>query len=167
MRKQKAEFVQIIKDSEAIIHKITRVYAVGAEDQKDLYQEIVYQLWKSFDSFKGAAKISTWIYRIALNTAITHLNNEKRKRNHSAIDFNLVQLAEHTDDLKEEKIKILYAHIQELNLVERGLILLFLEGKSYDEMALITGFSVTNVGTRLGRIKQKLKAQIKKVDLWN
>lgn len=167
MRQQKAEFVQIIKDHEAIIYKIVRVYAMDIENQKDLYQEIVFQLWKSFDSFKGASKISTWIYRIALNTSITHLNREKKIRNHSTIDFNLLQLADTQDNLKEERIKVLYAHIQQLTLIERGLILLFLEGKSYEEMAAITGFTVTNVGTRLGRIKQKLKAQIKKVDLWN
>ncbi len=75
---QKEAFIQTIKDNEGIIYKITRVYAKDTEDQKDLYQEIVYQLWKSFDSFKGKSKLSTWMYRVALNTSIAHLNQNKR-----------------------------------------------------------------------------------------
>lgn len=159
---RKKEFIQIVKENEGIIYKISKVYAKDIEDQKDLYQEIVYQLWKSFDSFKGEAKISTWMYRIALNTSITYLNKQKRKGKQVSIDFELLNKVDEQDLVLEERINILYAHIKELNVIEKGLILLFLEGKSYDEIATITGFTNTNVGTRLARVKQKLKNQIKK-----
>jgi len=159
---RKKEFIDIIKQHEGIIYKVSKVYANDKEDQKDLYQEIVYQLWKSVDSFKGKAKISTWIYRIALNTSITFLNQQKRKSRQVAVDFELLDGIDDQDSIMEERIQTLYTHIKGLNIIEKGLILLFLEGKSYDEIALVTGFTNTNVGTRLGRIKQKLKDQIKK-----
>jgi len=157
----KQDFIKAIKDNEGIIYKITRVYAKDAEDQKDLYQEIVYQLWKSYGSFKGNAKWSTWMYRVALNTSIAHLNSNKKYVQTSA-DFKWMYEAEETETLQEERSSILYEHIKQLNVIEKGLILLFLEGKSYEEIAAITGFTVTNVGTRLGRIKQKLKTNIQK-----
>ena len=158
----KEAFIHTIKENQGIIYKITSVYAKNTEDQKDLYQEIVYQLWKSFNSFKGKSKISTWIYRVALNTSISHLNNEQRKGHSVAMDFQLMNVAEEQDSETEERMAVLYAHIKRLNVIEKGLILLFLEGKSYEEIAMITGFTVTNVGTRLGRIKKKLKTNIQK-----
>ena len=161
MQKQQ-EFVKLIKENEGVIFKVTLVYTFNEEDQKDLYQEIVYQLWKSFDSFRGDAKISTWMYRIALNTAITNLKKEKRKGNRVSIDANLLSKIDHIDTLIDDRIKILYSHIKQLNTIEKGIVLLYLEGKSYDEISSITGFTATNVGTRLNRIKNKLKSQIKK-----
>jgi len=162
---QKEAFIQTIKENEGIIYKITRVYAKDTEDQKDLYQEIVYQLWKSFDSFKGKSKLSTWMYRVALNTSIAHLNQQKKKGHSVSIDFELLNMGDSSGASGsewEERMNILYEHIKQLNVIEKGLILLFLEGKSYDEIAAITGFTTTNVGTRLGRIKHKLKTNILK-----
>ena len=156
----KTAFVAIIKENEGILYKITRVYTDTTEDQKDLYQEIVYQLWKSFDSFKGNSKISTWMYRIALNTAIAHLNKSKKRVRQVRLDFELVNPIDEKDSTTEERLKILYEMIKQLNVIEKGLILLFLEGKSYEEIANITGFSTSNVGTRLSRIKKKLKTNI-------
>jgi RNA polymerase sigma factor (sigma-70 family) len=157
----KEDFVQIIKANEGIIYKITAVYSNCAEDQKDLYQEIVYQLWKSYDSFRGDAKISTWIYRIALNTSIAHINREKRRGYRIPIDFELLNTAGEQDKETEERLNLLYTAIKKLNTAEKGIILLFLEGNSHEEIAAITGFTKTNIGTRLGRIKEKLKSQIK------
>ena len=165
---QKEAFIQTIKDNEGIIYKITRVYAKDTEDQKDLYQEIVYQLWKSFDSFKGKSKLSTWMYRVALNTSIAHLNqNKRRPLSTSVVSLNFESLdvaypSSITGSEWDDRMHILYEHIKRLNVIEKGLILLFLEGNSYEEIAIITGFTTTNVGTRLGRIKQKLKTNIKK-----
>jgi len=165
---QKEAFIQTIKDNEGIIYKITRVYAKDTEDQKDLYQEIVYQLWKSFDSFKGKSKLSTWMYRVALNTSIAHLNqNKRRPLSTSGISLNFESLdvadpSSITGSEWDDRMHILYEHIKRLNVIEKGLILLFLEGNSYEEIAIITGFTTTNVATRLGRIKQKLKTNIKK-----
>lgn len=158
----KKEFIQDIKENEGIIYKITRIYSNNTEDQKDLYQEIVYQLWKSYSSFKENSKISTWMYRIALNTAISNLKKEKRKGSKVSIENLLLNQMDQVDTVMEERITLLYAHIKKLSIVERGIILLHLEGKNYDEIAAITGFTNTNIGTRLARIKQKIKSQIKK-----
>jgi len=158
----KKEFIQDIKENEGIIYKITRIYSNNTEDQKDLYQEIVYQLWKSYSSFKENSKISTWMYRIALNTAISNLKKEKRKGSKVSIENLLLNQMDQVDTVMEERITLLYAHIKKLSIVERGIILLYLEGKNYDEIATITGFTNTNIGTRLARVKQKLKSQIKK-----
>jgi RNA polymerase sigma factor (sigma-70 family) len=158
----KEEFVKIIKENEALIYKIVRVYTSGREDEQDLYQEIIYQLWKSFPSFRNDAKISTWMYRVALNTSIADLNKEKRRGYHIPIHDYMLNKPDTDDTLKNERIEELYTQIKKLNPVEKGIILLHLEGNNYDEISSITGFTSTNVGTRLGRIKQKLITQINK-----
>lgn len=160
---QKAnEFVRIIKLNEGVIFKITTMYTDNRDDQKDLYQDIVYQLWKSFDSFRAESKISTWMYRIALNTALTRLKKKKRHGYSVPIDQVVLKQTENYDPEFEERLKILYAHIKQLNVLEKGLMLLLLEGKKYEEISEITGLSPSNVGTRISRIKQKLKHQIVK-----
>jgi RNA polymerase sigma-70 factor (ECF subfamily) len=136
----KEEFVEIIKENEGLIYKITKVYASTKEDAQDLYQEIIYQLWKSFGSFRNESKMSTWIYRVALNTSIAHLNKDKRKGNQIPIDDNLLNRSDTNENLKKERIEDLYAQIKKLNTVEKGIILLYLEGKNYDEISVITGF---------------------------
>ena len=156
----KKEFIEIIKENEGLIYKVTKVYSYSKEDEQDLYQEIVYQLWKSFSSFRNESKISTWMYRIALNTSIAHLNKEKRKRDHVPVDESLLNNTDTTDFLMDERSEVLFALIKKLNDVEKGIILLYLEGKTYAEIAGITGFTSSNVATRLGRIKQKIKSQI-------
>jgi RNA polymerase sigma factor (sigma-70 family) len=156
----KEEFIKVIKENAGLIYKVTKVYTNSREDEQDLYQEIVYQLWKSFSSFRNESKISTWMYRIALNTAIAHLNKEKKKGSYIPIDELLLNKPDLNDTLKDEQVEILYRQIKKLDTIEKGIILLYLDGKSYDEIAGITGFRTTNVGTRLGRIKQKLITQI-------
>jgi len=158
----KKEFVRVIQENEALIYKVSKVYTNSREDEQDLYQEIVFQLWKSFSSFRNESKISTWMYRIALNTAISNLNKEKRKGTVLPINEWVLNRTDSDDLLRDERFEILYTKIRELSTVEKGIILLYLEGKSYEEMAAITGFTSTNIGTRLGRIKQKLITQIKK-----
>jgi RNA polymerase sigma factor (sigma-70 family) len=158
----KQEFVRVIHENEALIYKVSKVYTNSREDEQDLYQEIIYQLWKSYGSFRNESKISTWMYRIALNTAISNLNKEKRKGTLLPINEWVLNRSDTYDPVREERFEILYNHIRELSTVEKGIILLYLEGKSYEEMAVITGFTATNIGTRLGRIKQKLITQIKK-----
>jgi len=158
----KQAFIEIIQQHESIIYKVTKLYANSKEDGQDLYQEIVYQLWKSFASFRNDAKITTWMYRVALNTCITFLHKEKRRRVHTEIDEALLNTPSTNDALKEERIEMLYAALKKLDTIERGIILLYLEGKTYDEIATITGFTATNVGTRLARIKQKIISQINK-----
>jgi RNA polymerase sigma-70 factor (ECF subfamily) len=151
------DFIRIIRENEGIIFRITTIYARDEEEQKDLYQEIVYQLWKSFASFRHESKFSTWMYRIALNTSITYLRKERRKGNRVPIDQVVLNRMDHTDTETEERLSRLYAQIGKLNVIDKALILLHLEGKSYDEIAAITGFTAGNVGTRLNRVREKLR----------
>lgn len=155
-------FVALIKEHQGLIYKVTKLYTNSKEDAEDLYQDIVYQLWKSLGTFRNESKISTWIYRIALNASITHLRKEKRKGSQLAVTEELLNKEDTKDHLQEEQFEIMYAYLKKLNEVEKGIIFLYLEGKSYDEIAAITGFTASNVGTRLSRIKQKISADIKK-----
>ncbi|SHI40834.1 RNA polymerase sigma factor [Aquimarina spongiae] len=157
---KESEFTQIVKEHEGVIYKITSIYTDTHEDKKDLYQEIVYQLWKAYDSYRGEAKISTWMYRVALNTAITRFKKEKKRGIQIPMDSLVKRKTEPYDEVFEERLQVVYSHIKRLNELEKGLMLLLLEGKKYEEIALITGLSLTNVGTRISRIKQKLKTQI-------
>lgn len=156
------EFVGIIKKNEGIIFKITTFYTDNKDDQQDLYQDIVYQLWKSFDSFRGEAKISTWMYRIALNTALTRVKKKKRQGYSVSIEKVVLEQTENYDPEFENRLKLLYSHIGRLNVLEKGIMLLLLEGKKYEEISEITGLSPSNVGTRISRIKEKLKSGILK-----
>jgi RNA polymerase sigma factor (sigma-70 family) len=155
------QFISIIKEHEGLIYKVAKLYTSGIEDEQDLYQEIIYQLWKSFPSFKNDSKISTWMYRVALNTSIANLNKAKKRGVQMPIDETLLNRPDIPDMLKQERVDQLYSVIKKLDPIDKGIIILHLEGNNYDEIAAITGFTSTNVGTRLGRIKQKLISQIK------
>ena len=157
---KKERFIQVIKDNEGLIFKVATLYTNNLQDKEDLCQEIVFQLWKSFDSFNAMSKLSTWMYRVAMNTAIYNLKSSKKQVNTSPIDLTTMRFADVTDQLEEDRLKLLYEHIQMLNLFEKGIILLFLEGKSHQEIAEFIGISISNVGTKISRIKEKLKSQI-------
>lgn len=157
---KKDRFTQAIKEHEALIYKVSLLYTNSFQDREDLYQEIVFQLWKSFDSFNELSKLSTWMYRVAMNTAIYHLKKSKRKIGTTPIEPIVEKIADHKDNLEEERLKLLHEHIQKLDLLEKGIILLYLEGKSHEEIAEIIGISISNVGTKISRIKKKLKSQI-------
>lgn len=156
---QENKFVEVIQENEGILYKMTRLYVNDKDDQKDLYQDIVYQLWKSFSTFKGDAKLSTWIYRIALNTSLLFLKNKKKKGYKTSLD-GIVLINENYDPVLEERLKILYARIRELGEVDKGIVFLYLEGKKYEEISEITGMSTSNIGTRMARVKVKLNKQI-------
>lgn len=155
-------FNKVIKENEGLIFKVTTLYTNNSQDRNDLYQEIVYQLWKSFGSFNEQSKLSTWMYRVALNTAIYYLKKAKRRIDTVPIDLEIHRFTDERDKTEEEKVKLLYAHIQMLNLLEKGIILLYLEGKSHEEIASIVGITISNVGTKVMRIKEKLRSQIVK-----
>lgn len=159
----RSEFIAIIKENEGIIYKITKIYTDQYVDQQDLYQEIVYQLWKSFDNFKGNSKISTWIYRVALNTALTYIKRKTKHLKPIPINDEIFQSEDESNSFMEERLSLLYGQIRKLNEGERAIIFLLLEGKKYKEIAEITGFTLSNVATQISRIKQKLKTQINKI----
>ena len=156
--RQKDQFLDILEKNIGIIIKIARAYSKTLHDKEDLINDITLELWKSFGRFKGDSKISTWIYRIALNTSM----NYKRKREKDRLFFmddlkqieNLTWLIEQPDSSHSE---ILYQCIDELNQLNKAIILLYLDGNSHDEISDIIGISKTNVGTRISRIKEQIK----------
>ncbi|MDT0539706.1 sigma-70 family RNA polymerase sigma factor [Croceitalea sp. P059] len=162
MKQKEKVFIELIKEYEGLIFKASTIYTNNKQDQKDLFQEIVYQLWKSFDSFKNQAKISTWMYRVAMNTAITQLKRSKKSPTSESFEKVVFEQMETYDAAFEENLKKVYEQINQLNTLEKGLMLLLLEGKSYQEISEVSGLSITNVGTRINRIKSKLKSKLLK-----
>lgn len=158
MKRQKStkkEFSERIEKNQAIIHKITMVYANGTADREDLFQEICLQLWRAYPNFREEAKFSTWMYRVALNTAISAVRKEKHQVAFEPLRETDRISEENTDET--EKVKLLYQAISGLNNIDKALILLWLDEKSYDEIATIMGTSKNNVSVKLVRIKRKLE----------
>lgn len=153
------KFLQLVREHQNIIHKICHLYCWNAEDKRDLYQEITLQLWKSFPQFQGASAFSTWMYRVALNTAISQT---KRRRDFVDIESQqLYILSDQAEALeKQEELRLLYAAIGKLSKAEKAIILLWLEDKKYEDIADITGLSVKNVSVRLVRLRKKLSQLI-------
>lgn len=152
------EFLEIIRVNQGIIHKVCNIYCDVEEDRNDLFQEIVVQLWKSFPSFRQESKFTTWMYRVALNTAITIFKKEKRRPEQNAISFESYQVIEDPyDQDTEENIKLLHRAVAQLTGIEKSIILLFLENKAYEEIAEITGITQNYVRVKMNRIKRKLK----------
>lgn len=152
----KEEFADLIVQHKALIYKVSKLYTNTLEDEQDLFQEIVFQLWKSYSSFKGEAKITTWMYRVGMNTAIASLNKKKR----AVSTITPIEIPDVIDDNStqvQENIDALYKAIKRLNVIDRGVTLLFLEGNSYKQIGEIMGYTENNVGTRMGRIREKLK----------
>jgi RNA polymerase sigma-70 factor (ECF subfamily) len=154
------EFIGQIQNHQGILHKICFVYSNYYADKEDLYQEIVLQLWKSYPSFRKESKFSTWMYRVALNTAITL--NKKASKFKNRVQISNDYTVEQVDDFSED-IKILYKAISKLSKIEKAIILLWLEEKIYSEIAQIVGISEKNVSVKLVRSKKKLAKIIKKI----
>ncbi|GET26811.1 RNA polymerase sigma factor [Prolixibacter sp. NT017] len=153
------EFLRKISDNQGIIHKVTGIYCDNPEDRKDLFQEILIQLWKSYESFRNESKFSTWMYRVALNTAITAFKKASRHPLGNQVESVNFQLtAEEYDYEFEENLKLLHKAIEQLTGVEKSIILLYLEDKKYEEIAEITGITQNYVRVKMNRIKKKLKA---------
>ena len=157
---KKDAFLTAINENQGLIFKAASIYTNNNEDKNDLSQEIIYQLWKSFDTFQQKSSLSTWIYRVALNVAIYHLNTSKRKIKTEPLDKELLNFQETINNEIEEKWQMVKQHIDTLNLLDKGIVLLYLENKSHVEIGQIIGISTSNVGTRLSRIKEKFKQQI-------
>jgi RNA polymerase sigma factor (sigma-70 family) len=152
------EFLHIITENQGIIHKVCSIYCDMEEDRRDLFQEILVQLWKSYPSFRSESKFTTWMYRVALNTAITSFKKDKRQPDKSGISYENLQLAEEMYDTRtEEQIRILNRAVSQLTGIEKSIILLFLEDKKYEEIAEITGITQNYVRVKMNRIKKKLK----------
>ena len=160
MNKQKPDndFQRIISENKGIIYKVSNAYCTIEAEKEDLVQEIIIQIWKAFPNYNSKYKISTWIYRIALNVAISlyrKQNSQKKLTTVSIEDYQISDENENTE--KELQIKQLYKFIHELKELDRALIILYLEEKNYKEIAQILGISQTNVATKISRIKILLK----------
>lgn len=163
---EKDIFISVIEANKGIVYKIANSYCKNPEDRKDLIQEIVSQLWRSFGKYSDRYKYSTWIYRIALNVAISFYRKEnRRKAVSSPISegvFNLTDMDDTTET--ESNLRMLQQFIQELKDLDKALMLLYLEEKSHREIAEIIGITETNVATKIGRIKLLLKQKFTNIE---
>ena len=159
MQDPEALFLALINQHRGIIFKISRLYRDSQEDREDLFQEIVFQLWKSFPAFKGNASTGTWLYRIALNTAISSF---RKKTPDIRYTDALPDLAEGqpSEELAHRQEQF-FAAMKHCDDSEKTIITLYLEGLSYQQIAGITGMTENNVGVRLNRIKSKIQKLIK------
>ena len=160
--KHEQRFLALVRENDGRLRHICRVYARDVEARKDLYQEIMFQLWRSLPSFAGASSIDTWVYRVALNTALTHVRRRSvhvetpLDQDHvEAADLALLDAADDTPDLGEQSDR-LYAAIDRLGDVDRMLVTMYLDDRSYREMAEVIGISESHVGVKLHRIRKAL-----------
>ena len=153
-----AKFLSDFEKNQNIVHKICRMYTTNREAHNDLFQEVTIQLWKNYEKFRGEAKFSTWMYRVALNTAISLYRKSIRQlktKDISAFEYKIK--AVDYDDTEELQLKALYNAIQQLNDIEKALIFLYLEDKPYKEISETLGISNGNARVKMNRAKEKLK----------
>jgi RNA polymerase sigma-70 factor (ECF subfamily) len=149
------DFIRMIRDNERIIYKACSFYTSEQTPMDDLCQEVILNLWRAYPKFRNESACSTWIYKIALNTCISGLRKDKKYRRHVPLDLS-EEIASEPDTTNED-IKELYRLIHQLKAMDRAMILLWLDEKSYQEIAEITGLTLSNVATKLKRIKEKLR----------
>ena len=160
MKDIELQFTKMVKEYRKTIYTVCYFYSKDSEEVNDLYQEILINLWKGFKKFRGESSLKTWIWRVSLNTC----NNQERKKKSSvqtiplSIDIDLYN----DDDEHSKQIQMLYDRINRLDVFDRAIILLWLENMSYQDIANVVGISVSNVTTRLFRIKEQLKSMSNK-----
>ena len=155
------EFLEKIEKHKGVIFKISKMYMDNFDDQKDLFQEITFQVWKAYPTFEGKSQFSTWLYRVALNTAIIFLKSEKKRsfiKNDEVENFKIV--ADDYDDDQEKKLAKMYQAIQQLNEIDKALIFYYLQDYSGKEIAENIGITEVNARVKLNRAKEKLKQLI-------
>jgi RNA polymerase sigma-70 factor (ECF subfamily) len=156
----KEEFLEIVSNYQGILHKVNLIYFKNQADREDNFQEIVYQLWKSFPALKKNESLGSWIYAVSINTSISRIRNKSR------IEYreDLPEILDNRDLFEElsidETSKLLLNAIHQLNETNKSVILLFLEEKSYEEIAEILGITVSNVGVRINRAKELLRKNL-------
>ena len=150
------EFIHLLNQHQKIIYKVCNLYMDLHSDREDLFQEITLQAWKAYGNFRGDAKFSTWLYRVALNTAITFFRKDKKKPDIYSTDTMPEKVEENTDPV-EEQVKAMYAAIGELSKIDKALVMLYLEDYSYQEIGEMMGITANNVAVKMNRIKVRLK----------
>ena len=152
------QFEKHIRENELLIYKVCRMYAYSDADRQDLFQEIVIQLWKAYGNFKGHSRFSTWLYRVAINTAITGLRKKKDFiDSYEPANLPINRGDDTSAQAEEERMQQLYTAIATLNQVEKAIVMLYMEDRSYEEMEEILGMSQGNLRVKMSRIKDKLR----------
>jgi len=165
MDTKESRFLQLIEENKGILYKISKIYQEDTDDRNDLLQEMTLQLWLVFDSFRGESKFSSWMYRVALNTAIAFFKKQKRRPDSEQLPANFEPGEEQsTAGEKEGQLAIFYKAVQQLGKVEKALVYLYMENLPYEEIAANLGITEGNVRVRLNRIKNKLKEIIKQMN---
>lgn len=156
------EFIALLNEHQRIIHKVCNLYMDAHADREDLFQEITLQAWKAYAGFRGDAKFSTWLYRVALNTAITFFRKEKRKPDIYSTE-SVPDLGVHeTHDPIEEQVKAMYAAIGDLSKIDKAIVMLYLEDYNYNDIGDMMGITANNVAVKMNRIKTRLKESTQK-----
>lgn len=162
-------FLKNLNQNLGIAHKVCRIYFNDEEARKDALQEMIYQLWRSFDSFEGKSKFSTWMYSVCINTALKYIKTITEKRKMEVLPQEHIHVPE-SDQISdqssqnhdhEESIAALYNAISTLSSLNKAIVLLYLEGMTYEEIASITGITKSNVSVRLVRIRRELESKLK------
>lgn len=161
MKEKEKEFLTRIEKHKGILYKVSKMYMDKPDDQQDLFQEIVCQIWKSYDSFRNESQFSTWMYRVAINTAIVFLKKEKRKVDKYEIPSDNIKEEETDSDIKESQLDHFYKAVQKLEKIDKAIIFYQLEGFSHKEIGENLGISEGNARVKLNRAKEKLKEIIK------
>ncbi len=162
MRSEKDEFLEILSNYQGILHKVSFIYFKNKADREDNLQEIIYQLWKSFPGLKNHHSIGSWIYAVSINTSISRIKKSARIEYRETIPELPDQANVFDEMLMNESLQLLLNAIYKLDEVYKSIMLLYLEEKSYDEIAEITGISKSNVGVRIIRAKELLKQDLTK-----
>jgi RNA polymerase sigma-70 factor (ECF subfamily) len=156
-------FLKLVNQHKGILYKASRIYADSLEDREDLQQEILIQLWKSYQNFKGNSEFSTWMYRVAINTAITYLKKEKKRTdNQTDVPHHFEVQNEDYNPSKDRQLEVFYTAVQELKALEKAIIFYFMEGMSHKEIGDNLGLSEGNARVKLNRTKEKIQQIIKK-----
>tara|TARA_R110002049_G_scaffold150790_2_gene314023 strand:- start:20909 stop:21403 length:495 start_codon:yes stop_codon:yes gene_type:complete len=151
-------FVTELQNNQNIVHKVCSLYTNDRDAHNDLFQEITIQLWKAYPKFRGDSKFSTWMYRVALNTAITLYRKSKRKVNTQNYDSIIYKIkADEYDETQELQLKLMYTAVKQLGDIDKALVFLYLEDKNYTEISETLGISEVNARVKMNRIKTKLK----------
>lgn len=153
--KREEYFTQLVRENKSTIYTVCYMFSQDEEEVNDLFQETLINMWKGIDSFREESKISTWIYRVALNTCL--LQERKKKRQVAKVPLTMDVNFFEDDDANAAQVRMLHQRIGKLGLVDRALVMMWLEGMSYDEIGSVMGFSAQNVGVKLFRIKESLK----------
>jgi len=152
------KFVSELQDNQNIVHKVCTLYTNDRDSHNDLFQEITIQLFKAYPKFRGEAKFSTWMYRVALNTAITLYRKSKKRvdtQDYESVIFKIK--ADEYDETEEQQLKLMYKAVRQLGDIDKALVFLYLEDKDYTEISETLGISEVNARVKMNRIKTKLK----------